>query len=80
MGADSDLLVDEGEAGPGAWGALGAEHGVSAENVEIGGERVEEKVFGEFLDGEDVDEECAAFEALEGESEEHALGGDDGGA
>ena len=61
VGADSDLLVDEGEAGPSAGGALWAEHGVGAENIEIGGERVEKEVFGELFDGKHVDEECAAF-------------------
>lgn len=77
---DSNLLEDEGEAGPGVGGALGAEHGVRAENVEVGGKRVEEEGFGKLLDGENVDEERAALEALEREREEHALRGDYGGA
>lgn len=35
---------------------------------------MEQEVFGELLNGKNVDEERAAFEALERESEEHALG------
>ncbi|OAY75645.1 hypothetical protein ACMD2_26581 [Ananas comosus] len=64
---EADLVVDEGEAGPAVLGGLGAEHGVGAEDVEVRGEELEEEVLGELLDGEDVDEEGAAAEALEGE-------------
>jgi len=35
---------------------------------------MEQEIFGELLDGKNIDEERAAFEALEWESEEHALG------
>ncbi|OAY64162.1 hypothetical protein ACMD2_13512 [Ananas comosus] len=76
---EADLVVDEGEAGPAVLGGLGAEHGVGAEDVEVRGEQLEEEVLGELLDGEDVDEEGAAAEALEGEGAEDALGGEDGG-
>ena len=61
VGDDLDLLVDRGEASPRARGALWAEHGVGAKNVEIGGECVEKEVFGELFDGKHLDEECAAF-------------------
>ena len=50
VGDDLDLLVDRGEASPRARGALWAEHGVGAKNVEIGGECVEKEVFGELFD------------------------------
>lgn len=34
---------------------------------------MKQEVFGELLDGKNVDEECTAFEAVEWESVEHAL-------
>lgn len=60
--------------------ALRSEHRVSAEDVELLGEVLEEEGLGELFDGEDVDEERAAAEALEGERSEDGFGGEDGGA
>ena len=61
VGADSDHLVDEGEVDPRMGGTLWAKHGVGAENVKIGGERMKKEVFGELFDGKHLDKECAAF-------------------
>lgn len=58
---------------------LGTEHGVRTNDVEISRQEFEEEVFGEFLDGENVDEQCAALQALKGERKKHFLGGDYGG-
>lgn len=77
--ADADLVEDEREAVPAVAGRLRAEHGVGADDVEALRERGEEEVLGEFLDGEDVDEEGVAAEAVDGERAEDGLGGEDGG-
>lgn len=65
---------------PALFRAFRAEHGVSADQIEVGRKRIQEQSFGEFLDGEDVGEERAAAEALDGEGGEDGGGGDDGGA
>ncbi|KAG4909241.1 hypothetical protein JHK87_055357 [Glycine soja] len=49
------------QASPCVGGALWAEHGVGSMNIEIGWERVEKEVFGEFFDGKHLDKECTAF-------------------
>lgn len=59
--------------------ALGPEHGMRAQNVELGGQKFEQELAGELLDGEDVDEKGAPSEPLEGDGAEDALGGEDGG-
>ncbi|PON35965.1 LOW QUALITY PROTEIN: hypothetical protein PanWU01x14_332130 [Parasponia andersonii] len=77
---DPDPVEDEGEPDPGELAALGPEHGVGAEDVELGGQVAEEEVSGELLDGEDVDEEGVAAEPLERDRLDDLLGGEDGGA
>jgi hypothetical protein len=77
--ADADLVEDEGEAVPAVAGGLGPEHWVGADDVEVRREGAEQEVPGELLDGEDVDEEGVAAEAVRGERAEHGLGGEDGG-
>ncbi|KAK7379989.1 hypothetical protein VNO78_32302 [Psophocarpus tetragonolobus] len=52
------------------------DHGI---NVKIGGEGVKKKVFGELLDGEDVNGKCVAFEVVEWECKEDVMDGDNGG-
>ena len=78
--ADSNFLVDEEAAAPAVSGALGSEHWVRANQVEIGGQNVEQEVSGELFDGKNVDEQCAALESVEGEGGEDPLGGNYGGA
>ena len=53
---------------------------MGAEDVEVVGNVLEEESLGEVFHGEDVDEEGAAAEALEGEGSEDGFGGEDGGA
>jgi hypothetical protein len=77
--ADADLVEHEGEAVPAVARRLRAEHGVGADDVEVRRERAEEEVPGELLDGEHVDEEGVAAEAVDGERAEDGLGGEDGG-
>lgn len=50
------------------------------ENIKIGREEIEKDRPGELLDGEDVDKEGAATEALDGDAPEHLLGRENGGA
>ncbi|KAG2268428.1 hypothetical protein Bca52824_062983 [Brassica carinata] len=78
--SDPHLVVDERQTRPGTLTALRSEHGVSAEDVELFGEVLEEEGFRELFDGEDVNEEGAAAEELEGEGSEDGFGGEDGGS
>lgn len=59
--------------------ALGPEHGMRAQNVELGRQIFEQKVARKLLYREDVDEKCAPFEPLERDRAKDALGGEDGG-
>ncbi|CAL5040425.1 unnamed protein product [Urochloa decumbens] len=77
--ADADLVEDEREAVPAVARGLRAEHGVGADDIEVRREGAEEEVLGELLDGEHVDEEGVAAEAVDGERAEDGLGGEDGG-
>lgn len=53
---------------------------MGAKNVEVGRQILEQQRLGELLDGEHVDEQGVAAEALERQRFEDGLGGDDGGA
>lgn len=53
---------------------------MGAEDVEFGREEAEEEVLGEFLDGQDIDKEGIAPEALKWEGFEDRFGGGDGSA
>lgn len=75
---NSNLVEHKATATPAAAGAIGAEHGVRTENVEIGGKHVEQELFGKLLDRKDVDEQCARLQTLQRKSEEHVPGGKDG--
>ncbi|THU51887.1 hypothetical protein C4D60_Mb06t35800 [Musa balbisiana] len=72
---DPDFVVGEREPGPAVLAAVGAEHGMRAQDVEVRGQQLEEEVPGELLDGEDVNEQRAAAETLDGQRPEHGLGG-----
>lgn len=72
-------IVHEAKPRPRMPAALGPEHGMCAQDVELGGQKFEQEVAGELLDREDVDEKGAPSEPLEGDGAEDALGGEDGG-
>lgn len=80
FGPNPDFFVHERKPFPPVFGALGSEHRVGAKNVEVGRQILEQQRLGELLDGEHVDEQGVAAEALERQRFEDGLGGDDGGA
>ncbi|PON68559.1 hypothetical protein PanWU01x14_095300 [Parasponia andersonii] len=75
-----NLVVDEVEPIPCMATALGPEHRVRTEEIELIREGIEQQVLGELLHGEDIDDQRAPLESLEREPLEDELGGDDGGA
>ncbi|CAN0878317.1 hypothetical protein LINGRAHAP2_LOCUS12416 [Linum grandiflorum] len=59
---------------------LGAKHRVSTQHIELHRQILQQDGFGEFLHGEDINEEGVTFQPLERERLEYLLGGEDGGA
>lgn len=53
--------------------ALGAEHGMRAENIEMVGENLQENVLRELLHRQNVDEESVPPQALQRQRPEHGL-------
>lgn len=61
-------------------GALGPEHRVGADDVEVARQQLQQQCLGELLDGKHINDQGVSPEALKRQRFEDGLGGEDGGA